>query len=125
MLHDNAPSHRSTLTTVYLTKNRIVTINHSPYSPDIESCDFYLFGKLHLAMKGKRYDDVDAIQKASTAILNAIPKVNLKNHSIIFLILQIVVFSAKGTFSKATNKMFAKENKFFVFFYKVLELCTL
>ena len=34
------------------------------------TCDFYLFGKLHLAMKGKRY----AIQKASTAI----PKDDLK-----------------------------------------------
>ena len=55
----------------YLIKNRIVTINHSPYSPDMASFDFYLFGKLHLAMKGKRYADVDAIQKASTAILNA------------------------------------------------------
>ena len=41
-------------------------------------CDLYLFGKLHLAMKGKRYADVDAIQKASTAILNAIPKDELK-----------------------------------------------
>ena len=37
-------------------------------------CDFYLFGKLHLEMKGKRYADVDAIQKASTAI----PKDDLK-----------------------------------------------
>ena len=27
----------------YLTKNRIVTINHSPYSPDMAPCDFYLF----------------------------------------------------------------------------------
>ena len=68
----------STLTTDYLTKNRIVTINHSPYSPDLAFCDFYLFGKLHLAMKGKCYADVDAIQKASTAILNAIPKDDLK-----------------------------------------------
>ena len=30
-------------------------------------------------MKGKRYADVDAIQKASTAILSAIPKGDLKN----------------------------------------------
>ena len=44
----------------YFTKNRIVTINHSPYSPDMAPCDFYLYGKLHLAMKGKRYADVDA-----------------------------------------------------------------
>ena len=29
-------------------------------------------------MKGKRYVDVDAIQKASTAILSAIPKDDLK-----------------------------------------------
>ena len=42
------------------------------------ACDFYLFGKLHLAMKGKRYADVDAIQKAWIAILNAIPKDDLK-----------------------------------------------
>ena len=41
-------------------------------------CDFYLFGKLYLVMKGKRYAYVDAIQKASTAILNAIPKDDLK-----------------------------------------------
>ena len=41
-------------------------------------CDFYLFGKPNLAMKGKRYADVDAIQRASTAILNAIPKDDLK-----------------------------------------------
>ena len=42
-------------------------------------CDLYLFGKLHLAMNGQRYADVDTIQKALTAILNAIPKDDLKN----------------------------------------------
>ena len=44
----------------------------------MSACDFYLFGKLHLAMKGKRYADVAAIQKASIAILNAILKDDLK-----------------------------------------------
>ena len=52
--------------------------NRNFYSADMVPFDFYLFGKLHLAMKGKRYADVDAIQKASTAILSAIPKDNLK-----------------------------------------------
>ena len=41
-------------------------------------CDFNLFGKLHLSMKVKRYADVEAIQKASTAILKAIPNDDLK-----------------------------------------------
>ena len=69
-MHENAPSHRSTLTTAKKNRNF--------YSPDMAPCDFYLFGKLHLVMKGKRYADVDAIQKTSTAILNAIPKDDLK-----------------------------------------------
>ena len=78
MLH-TLKTHEKDLRIIdYLTKNRIVTINQSPYSPDVAPCDFYLFGKLHLAMKGKRYADVDAIEKASTAILNAIPKDDLK-----------------------------------------------
>ncbi len=45
LLHDNAPSHRSTLVADYLTKNHILTINHSPYSPDMGPCDVYLFEK--------------------------------------------------------------------------------
>lgn len=73
LLHDNAPSHRSTLVTDFLTKNGILTINHSPYSPDLAPCDFYLFGKLHLAMKGKRYKDIEDIQSSSTDILKSIP----------------------------------------------------
>ena len=36
-------------------------------------CVFYLFGKLHLAMKGKRFASVEAIQKACTDILKDIP----------------------------------------------------
>ena len=68
--HSLKPHEKDLINFDYLTKNR----NHSPYSPVMAPCDFYLFGKLHLAMKGKRYADADAIQKASTAILNAIPK---------------------------------------------------
>ncbi|KAG5329434.1 GVQW3 protein, partial [Acromyrmex charruanus] len=61
-----APSHRSTLITDFLSKNRILLVNHSPYSPDLAPCDFYLFGKLHLPMKGMRYADIPVIQKACT-----------------------------------------------------------
>ena len=108
----------------YLTKSRIVTINHSPYSPDMAPCDFYLFGKLHLAMKGKRYADVDAIQKASTAILNAIPKDDLKKSFDNLLDRANRCIQCEGDYSKATNKMFVKKTNF-SFFYKVLELYTL
>ena len=42
-------------------------------------CDFYLFGKLHLAMKGKRFASVESIQKAYTDILKDIPVNGLKH----------------------------------------------
>ena len=53
LLHDNAPAHRSTLITDFFTINGILTINHSPCSPYLAPCNFYLFRKLYLAMKGK------------------------------------------------------------------------
>ncbi|KAG5315511.1 MOS1T transposase, partial [Acromyrmex insinuator] len=77
--NDNAPSHRSTLVTDFLTKNHILTINHSPYSPDMAPCDFYLFGKMHLSMKGKRYVDVEDIQRACTTILKDMPLNDIKH----------------------------------------------
>lgn len=79
LLHDNAPAHRSTLVTDFLTKNHIFTINHSPYSPDLAPCDFYLFGKLQTAMKGNRYSDINHIQKAATDILKMITTGEIKN----------------------------------------------
>lgn len=79
LLHDNAPSHRSTLITDFMTKNHILSINHSPYSPDLAPCDFYLFGKLHLPMKGMRFADIPAIQKSCTDILRAMPAADLKS----------------------------------------------
>jgi len=60
-------------------KDHILTINHSPYSPDMAPSFFYLFGKMHLPMKGKRYADVEAIQKACTGILATIPGNELRH----------------------------------------------
>ena len=60
-------------------------------------------------MKGKRYADVDAIQKASTAMPNAIPKDDLKKSFDNVLDRANRCISAKGTISKASNKMFAEE----------------
>ena len=79
LLHDNALSHRSTLVTDFFIKNHILSLNHSPYSPDLAPSDFYLFGKLmHSAMKGKRYKDVEHIQTATTSILKMILANDLK-----------------------------------------------
>lgn len=73
LLQENAPSHRSTLITNFLIQNRISSVNHVPYSPELAPCDFNLFRKLHLPMKRMRCADIPAIQKACTHVLRRSP----------------------------------------------------
>ncbi|UYV78807.1 hypothetical protein LAZ67_16002854 [Cordylochernes scorpioides] len=55
LLHDNAPSHSSLIVRRFLAKNNICVLNHPPYSPDLAPCDFYLFPKIKLKLKGYVY----------------------------------------------------------------------
>jgi hypothetical protein len=57
--HDNAPSHTSVLTQQFLAKNKIAVIPHPPYSPDLTPCDFFLFPKMKLKLKGCRLDNIE------------------------------------------------------------------
>ena len=64
-------------------------------------------------MKGKRYADVDSIQKASTAI----PKDDLKKSFDNLLDSANRCIQCEGDYFEGDkNKMFAKENQYFVFF---------
>jgi hypothetical protein len=47
-------------------------------SPDMAPCDFWLFPQLKTALKGKRFDDIDAVKKNATSTLNTIPKDSFK-----------------------------------------------
>lgn len=60
--HDNAPSHRSVIVGEFLSKNQVCVLDHSPYSPDLAACDFFLLPP----MKGKRYDTIENVQAAVT-----------------------------------------------------------
>ncbi|KAG5316656.1 SETMR methyltransferase, partial [Acromyrmex insinuator] len=80
LLHDNAPSHTSLIVRQCLARNRVVSVlNHPPYSPDLASCDFSLFPKLKLKLKGRFFDDIPTIQSASTQALEAIPQTELEH----------------------------------------------
>jgi hypothetical protein len=43
-------------------KNKMVVIPHPTYSPDLAPCDFYLFPKMKLKLKGRRFDTIEEIQ---------------------------------------------------------------
>jgi transposase len=72
--HDNAPAQTSLKTTELVTNNNMLTVPHPPYSPDLAPCDFALFPKSKIKLKGRRFETVPDIQRDSQAILDSIKK---------------------------------------------------
>lgn len=70
--HDNAPAHTSLVVREFLAKNNMATVPHPPYSPDLAPCDFYLFPKMKIALKGRRFDSIEDIQVESQRVLNTL-----------------------------------------------------
>ena len=65
---DNAPVHNSVFVTDYWTKMDINTVPHSPYSPDLAPCDFWLFPKL----RGCRYEIIEEMKVAVTKVIDTL-----------------------------------------------------
>jgi hypothetical protein len=68
--HDNALAHSSQLIQTFLAKHSIPVVRQAPYFPDTTPCDFWLFPKLKMPLKGARED----IMRNATTQLNTIPK---------------------------------------------------
>jgi len=52
--------------------NKIAVIPHPPYSPDLAPCDFFLFPKLKLKLKGRRFGTAEEIQAESHRVLDTL-----------------------------------------------------
>jgi hypothetical protein len=70
--HYNAPAHTSLKTTEFVTNNNMVIVSHASNSPDIAPCDFALFPKLEMELKGRRFETVSDIQRELQAVLDSI-----------------------------------------------------
>jgi len=60
------------LTHQFLAKNKITVIPHPPYSPDLAPCDFFIFPKLKLKLKGCQFDTTEEIQAESRRVLDTL-----------------------------------------------------
>jgi hypothetical protein len=47
-------------------------MEHPPYSPDLAPCDFYLFPKIKLVLKGTHFLSVEYVKVKTTEILNSL-----------------------------------------------------
>ena len=87
ILHqDNAPAHNALSVKTFLAKHKIPVMEHPPYSPDLAPCDFFLFPKVKSALKGTRFESVEAVKAKVTELLNSISEDELQHclHSIPF-----------------------------------------
>jgi len=72
--YDNAPAHSSALVQTFLVKRRITQVCQPPYSPDLAPCNLWLFLKLKLPLKGRRFQTANEIKENVTRQLMTIPK---------------------------------------------------
>jgi hypothetical protein len=76
--HNNASPHTAHSIQVFLASHGIPVIQQPPYSPDMAPCDFWLFPQVKTVLKGKRFEDIDTIQKNAICTLHTIPKDSFK-----------------------------------------------
>ena len=74
MLHDNSAPHKAKVTTTFLEEREIRVLAHSPYSPDLAPCDFWLFPILQEKLAGHKFDRIQDLAKAVKSQLQGIPR---------------------------------------------------
>lgn len=60
--HDNARPHTARKTLAAIRDKNWELLPHPPYSPDLAPSDFWLFGPMKNALRGKRYEGLKEIQ---------------------------------------------------------------
>ena len=65
LLHDNARPHTSQQTSTAIRDLGYEVVPHPPYSPDLAPSDFWLFGPMKKALRGKRFY---SLQQLATSV---------------------------------------------------------
>ena len=59
---------------------QMCVLHHPLYSTDLSSCDYFLFPKMKIPLKGRLFQDVQDIQAAVTSSIRAIPQEDLQRN---------------------------------------------
>jgi len=62
-----------------LANKNISVLEHPPYSPDLTSCDFYLFPKIKSVLKGTHFVSVEDVKAKTVQNLNSLTEHDLRN----------------------------------------------
>lgn len=79
MLHqDNVRPHTLQATTDFMSKNRMETIRHPPYSPNLASCDVWLVPDFKQVFCGKQFESQEALENKKQEFFKSIPMEKLQ-----------------------------------------------
>ena len=109
--HDNAPSHQASTTQETIDRRSIEVLGHSPYSPDLAPCDFFLFPTLKKILRGRQFDDVADLQRAVQSAIASLGTSAYRTDSIHGLKGVKGAFHSKGSTLKRTNAFRQKLRK--------------
>jgi hypothetical protein len=59
----------------------MAVIPHPPYFPDLAPCDFFLFPKMKLKLKGSWFDTIEEIPAESQRVLNTLTEKDVQECS--------------------------------------------
>jgi len=71
---DNAPAHTALATQHFLDERGVKILPHSPYSPDLAPCDFWLFPVLKAQLRGRQFQSDEDLEQAAATAIEQIPK---------------------------------------------------
>ncbi|XP_026811283.1 histone-lysine N-methyltransferase SETMAR-like [Rhopalosiphum maidis] len=77
--HDNAPCHTAISISQFLATKNIPVAPQPPYSPNLSPCDFFLFPRIKIHLKGRHFGTLENIQSSVTDELKAIPVTEFQN----------------------------------------------
>jgi len=70
--HDTAPAHTSLVVRQFLTYKNITVIPHLLYSPELAPCEVFLFPKMKLRLKRRRFDTTEEIHAKTQEVIDTI-----------------------------------------------------
>ena len=72
--HDNASAHTAAVTLDFLATSNLQLVTHPPYSPDLATCDWFLFPSAKRQLRGKQFQNAKDARAFFEGVILDIPQ---------------------------------------------------
>jgi len=101
--HYNALCHTLLLVWQFLSNKNITVCPHPPYSLDLAPCDFWLFPKVKMTVKGKIFESIQDVEAVTTVQLKTPMKEDFQNCFRKWQERWVNVFEVRGSILRRIN----------------------